>query len=132
MATKLPVDQVFRNQLEKVSDFAFNEAVAGVFDDMVSRSVPFYGEMQRMIAELAAYFATEGSNVYDLGCSTGTTLSLLRQTLTGQRALRRHRQFGRDARRVPREARRRSASTRRRAAAGRPRRRASRSRTRRS
>jgi tRNA (cmo5U34)-methyltransferase len=72
---------VFRNQLEKVSDFAFNEAVAGVFDDMVSRSVPFYGEMQRMITELAASFATEGSNIYDLGCSTGTTLSLLHQTL---------------------------------------------------
>ena len=35
MATKVPVDQVFRNQLEQVSDFAFNEAVAGVFDDMV-------------------------------------------------------------------------------------------------
>jgi tRNA (cmo5U34)-methyltransferase len=81
MATKLPVDQVFRNHLEKVSDFKFNEAVAGVFDDMVSRSVPFYGEMQRMIAELAASFATEGSNIYDLGCSTGTTISLLHQTL---------------------------------------------------
>jgi tRNA (cmo5U34)-methyltransferase len=81
MATKLPVDQVFRNQLEKVSDFTFNEAVAGVFDDMVSRSVPFYIEMQRMLAELSASFATEGSNIYDLGCSTGTTLSLLHQTL---------------------------------------------------
>jgi tRNA (cmo5U34)-methyltransferase len=81
MATKLPVDEVFRNQIERVSDFAFNEAVAGVFDDMVSRSVPFYAEMQRMIAELAASFATEGSNIYDLGCSTGTTLSLLHETL---------------------------------------------------
>src|SRR5215831_16468622 len=81
MATKLPVDQVFRNQLERVSDFAFNDAVAGVFDDMVSRSVPFYIEIQRMLAELAAAFATEGSNIYDLGCSTGTTLSLLQQTL---------------------------------------------------
>jgi tRNA (cmo5U34)-methyltransferase len=81
MATKLPIDEVFRNQLERVSDFAFNEKVAVVFDDMVSRSVPFYGEMQRMIAELAASFATEGSNIYDLGCSTGTTLSLLHQTL---------------------------------------------------
>jgi tRNA (cmo5U34)-methyltransferase len=81
MATKLPIDEVFRNQLERISDFTFNEAVAGVFDDMVSRSVPFYGEMQRMIAELAASFVSEGSNVYDLGCSTGTTLSLLHQVL---------------------------------------------------
>src|SRR3954454_1355120 len=82
MATKLPVDQVFRNQLEKVSDFTFNEAVAGVFDDMVSRSVPFYIEIQRMLAELAASFATEGSNIYDLGCSTGTTLLLMQQALS--------------------------------------------------
>ena len=81
MASKIPVDQVFRNQLERVSDFAFNEAVAGVFDDMVSRSVPFYIEIQRMLAELAASFATEGSNIYDLGCSTGTTLSLVQQVL---------------------------------------------------
>jgi tRNA (cmo5U34)-methyltransferase len=41
---------------------------------MVNRSVPFYGEMQRMIAELAADHAREGTNVYDLGCSTGNTL----------------------------------------------------------
>ena len=41
---------------------------------MVNRSVPFYGEMQRMIAELAADHVQAGTNVYDLGCSTGTTL----------------------------------------------------------
>src|ERR1700751_4605455 len=81
MANKIPVDQVFRNPLERVSDFVFNEAVAGVFDDMVSRSVPFYVEIQRMLAERAASFPPEGSNIYDLGCSTGTTLSLLQQTL---------------------------------------------------
>src|SRR5690606_26969498 len=48
--------------------------VASVFDDMVNRSVPFYSEIQRMIAEQAADFAKEGTDVYDLGCSTGTTL----------------------------------------------------------
>jgi tRNA (cmo5U34)-methyltransferase len=45
-----------------------------VFDDMLDRSVPFYRETQRMIAEMATDFATEGSNIYDLGCSTGNTL----------------------------------------------------------
>jgi tRNA (cmo5U34)-methyltransferase len=40
----------------------------------VGRSVPFYGEIQRMSGEIAADFAVEGSNLYDLGCSTGTTL----------------------------------------------------------
>jgi tRNA (cmo5U34)-methyltransferase len=57
-----------------VADFAFGEQVASVFDDMLLRSVPFYEEMQRMIAELATDFAVDGTNVYDLGCSTGTTI----------------------------------------------------------
>ena len=67
-------DEVFRDEIEKASDFKFGANVANVFDDMVNRSVPFYGEMQRMIAELSADHAKEGSDVYDLGCSTGTTL----------------------------------------------------------
>src|SRR5882672_3374878 len=66
-------DEVFRD-VESVADFSFGEKVASVFDDMLDRSVPFYQEMQRMIAEMGADFATEGSNVYDLGCSTGNTL----------------------------------------------------------
>ena len=41
---------------------------------MVNRSVPFYGEIQRMMAELAADHAREETFVYDLGCSTGTTM----------------------------------------------------------
>ena len=75
------VDEVFAEPLDRVGDFTFNEQVAGVFDDMVSRSVPQYVEIQRMLAELAAYFATEGSNIYDLGCSTGTTLALVHGAL---------------------------------------------------
>jgi len=82
MATASPaVDEVFAEPIDRVGDFTFNEQVAGVFDDMVSRSVPQYGEIQRMLAELAAYFATEGSNIYDLGCSTGTTLALVHGAL---------------------------------------------------
>lgn len=67
-------DEVFRDEIEKASDFKFGANVAKVFDDMVNRSVPFYGEIQRMMAELAATHAAEGSFVYDLGCSTGTTM----------------------------------------------------------
>lgn len=67
-------DEVFRDEIEKASDFKFGANVAKVFDDMVNRSVPFYGEIQRMMAELAADHAVEGSFVYDLGCSTGTTM----------------------------------------------------------
>ena len=67
-------DEVFKGEIEKASDFKFSENVAKVFDDMVNRSVPFYGEIQRMMAELAADHAKESSNVYALGCSTGTTM----------------------------------------------------------
>lgn len=67
-------DKVFDTPAPRVEDFKFGKKVVSVFDDMVSRSVPFYGEIQRMIAEMAADFATEGSTVYDLGCSTGTTM----------------------------------------------------------
>ena len=67
-------DEVFKEGIDKPYDFKFGTSVANVFDDMVNRSVPFYGEIQRMIAELAAEHARPGSNVYDLGCSTGTTM----------------------------------------------------------
>ena len=67
-------DQIFKEQ-KKAEDFSFNKAVVTVFDDMVTRSVPFYLEIQRMMTELAKDFATPGSRVYDLGCSTGTTLN---------------------------------------------------------
>ena len=68
-----PKDEVFREP-QPVADFKFGAKVAAVFDDMLDRSVPFYQEVQRMIAEMAVDFAAEGSNIYDLGCSTGTTL----------------------------------------------------------
>jgi len=67
-------DKIFNDELQKISDFKFGSQVVQVFDDMVSRSVPYYNEMQRMLAELAADFAVDGTNIYDLGCSTGTTL----------------------------------------------------------
>ena len=73
MAAKLDKDQVYRDERSAVADFKFDQTVATVFDDMVSRSVPFYGEIQRMIAEMARDFATPDTSVYDLGCSTGTT-----------------------------------------------------------
>jgi len=70
-------DEVFADERNAVEDFSFNSTVANVFDDMVSRSVPFYGEMQRMVCELARDFAQPQSNLYDIGCSTATTLLAL-------------------------------------------------------
>src|SRR5215510_13371943 len=73
-------DEVFKDKI-KASDFKFSSKVANVFDDMVTRSVPFYIEMQRMIGELAADHVQENTNVYDLGCSTGTTMIVLNETI---------------------------------------------------
>ncbi|MDW7772269.1 MAG: carboxy-S-adenosyl-L-methionine synthase CmoA [Desulfobulbaceae bacterium] len=62
-------------------DFTFNDRVAEVFDDMLSRSVPFYSAVIDGIAELLRQQAPPGSIVYDLGCSTGTTLLELSRRL---------------------------------------------------
>ncbi len=66
-------DTVFDRPREP-EDFEFGDEVVSVFDDMVNRSVPFYAEIQRMLAELARDWAKPGTSVYDLGCATGNTL----------------------------------------------------------
>ena len=72
-----PADHIFAEPVERARDFAFDRRTAKVFDDMLGRSVPFYDEIQRMTGEIAADFAAPGTNLYDLGCSTGTTLAEL-------------------------------------------------------
>ena len=66
-------DQLFAESRSRNEDFTFGKDTAAVFDDMLDRSVPFYSEIQRMIGELAADFAMDGSAIYDLGCSTANT-----------------------------------------------------------
>jgi tRNA (cmo5U34)-methyltransferase len=67
-------DRLFENAETATHDFRFDQKTAAVFDDMISRSVPFYDEMQRMTGEIAADFAQPGTNLFDLGCATGTSL----------------------------------------------------------
>ena len=70
-------DELFTEDTSGAADFRFDSKTAAVFDNMVSRSVPFYDEIQRMSGEIAADFAVDGTNLFDLGCSTGTTLLYL-------------------------------------------------------
>lgn len=74
-------DEVFKDQISQSTDFKFDKKVVTVFDDMVTRSVPYYLEMQRMIGELASEYAKEGTFVFDLGCSTGTTMINMNSTV---------------------------------------------------
>ncbi|MCL2458710.1 MAG: carboxy-S-adenosyl-L-methionine synthase CmoA [Desulfobulbus sp.] len=62
-------------------DFAFNDRVADVFDDMLNRSVPYYRTVIDGMAQLLACHLTAGATVCDLGCSTGTTLLELARRL---------------------------------------------------
>jgi len=67
-------DRLFREGTPRDSGFRFDDKVAAVFNDMVTRSVPFYVEQQRMVAEIVIQRLQPGTDIYDLGCSTGTTL----------------------------------------------------------
>lgn len=62
-------------------DFSFNDRVAEVFDDMLNRSVPYYRTVIDGMAQLLACRLPAGSTLYDLGCSTGTTLLELARRL---------------------------------------------------
>jgi tRNA (cmo5U34)-methyltransferase len=70
-------DKIFAEKTQEIGDFNFGEKTAEVFDDMLDRSIPMYGELQRMLQELASEFAEDGTCLYDLGCSTGITLKSL-------------------------------------------------------
>jgi len=75
-------DRVFSRCLSEVKAFEFNETVAGVFQDMISRSVPGYSLLLRMIGLYADIFVTPGSRVYDLGCSLGEASLLIADQTT--------------------------------------------------
>jgi tRNA (cmo5U34)-methyltransferase len=65
-------DKLFSTKVQK--KFAFDEAVASVFDDMLSRSVPFYHQVRELIISLIILRQKEGMRVLDLGVSTAKFL----------------------------------------------------------
>ncbi len=65
-------DNVFESSLDK--KFEFDESVATVFDDMLSRSVPFYDEVQKLIISFILQNQKDGKRVLDLGSSTARFL----------------------------------------------------------
>lgn len=79
-ATEEEKDAVYRDRQNYIVDFAFDENVAGVFPDMIRRSVPGYETVIPISGLIAAQYAKDGCRCYDLGCSLGaTTLALLHQ-----------------------------------------------------
>ena len=66
-------DDIFKED-ETTRDWVFDKRVVDVFDDMVSRSVPFYRETHKMAVDLAKRFVQPDTEIVDLGCSTATLL----------------------------------------------------------
>lgn len=70
-------DDIYRQQLRNIEDFAFDSNVSAVFEDMIDRSVPGYRTLIANIGPIAKYFLQSNTNCYDLGCSHGAaTLSI--------------------------------------------------------
>lgn len=65
-------DNIFSNKINK--KFEFDESVALVFDDMLSRSVPFYKENSSLIISLILQKQKDKIKVLDLGSSTAEFL----------------------------------------------------------
>ncbi|MEM7453844.1 MAG: carboxy-S-adenosyl-L-methionine synthase CmoA [Planctomycetota bacterium] len=74
-------DRLFAELDLNSGEFAFDENVARVFDDMISRSIPLYADVQRSVPVLADLLDHDPVRVIDLGCSTGTSLIHLARTL---------------------------------------------------
>lgn len=68
------IDRLFSKIDPDSGTFAFDKNVAEVFDDMISRSVPLYADVQRSLPALAGLLDHDPIKVIDLGCSTGTSL----------------------------------------------------------
>lgn len=63
-------DRIYRETAGD-KDFKFDSSVAAVFDNMISRSVPFYQELLAAEAQLLSRYLVSRELIYDLGCSTG-------------------------------------------------------------
>lgn len=80
-------DRIYAADLGRVGDFVFDDTVAAVFNDMVSRSVPGYGSILTMIDYLSRRYIQPNTVVYDLGCSTGAVSEILARNLADSATL---------------------------------------------
>ena len=76
-------DRIYALPHQRVGEFTFDEEVARVFPDMISRSVPGYASILSMIEQLTARYVQPDTNVYDLGCSLGAATRLMHGQMPG-------------------------------------------------
>ena len=75
------MDRLFDKKTIEKGSFSFDQNVAAVFDDMITRSVPYFDQIQKMIIDFAKRYTKKNSLIYDFGCSTGLTLFKLMDEL---------------------------------------------------
>ena len=80
--TRSSKDRIYASKQDKVEKFVFDENVAGVFEDMIQRSVPGYTALNLLLPIVANQFIQENSNVYDLGCSLGEASIAIANVIT--------------------------------------------------
>jgi tRNA (cmo5U34)-methyltransferase len=72
-------DNLYAKSRKVVPPFEFNQQVATVFQDMISRSVPGYALALDLIGLATAEHSQESTNCYDLGCSLGASALKIQQ-----------------------------------------------------
>lgn len=71
---------VVGNNIESIeSNWKFSGSVAENFDEHVKLSVPYYNQGHDLICSLSDFFVSNGSHIYEIGCSTGTLLEKMHQ-----------------------------------------------------
>lgn len=75
-------DKIYKNPKDPLVKFTFDKQVADVFPDMIERSVPGYATIIAMTGVLAAQYARQGTNCYDLGSSLGACTLAMRRHIT--------------------------------------------------
>ena len=65
------------DQVQPGHRWAFDESVAGCFDDMLARSIPQYDVMRQACFEIGCRFVQQQTDMVDLGCSRGEAIDRL-------------------------------------------------------
>lgn len=78
-------DDVFNKKIDK--KFEFDASVASVFDDMLSRSVPYYDVNSQLIIDLICKRQRDELKVLDLGSSTAKFLLALHSKMSADMTL---------------------------------------------
>ncbi len=67
-------DTIYSDPQASIPPFQFDARVASAFDDMISRSVPYYKDLQTLVLRLLAPYLNTSTTILDCGCATGTSI----------------------------------------------------------